>query len=49
MNPNDFFTLYFATIGVIGAMAGFIINHLLKEISALHVRVNEIYQILLER
>ena len=49
MNQTDFFTLYFASLAVIGGLAGFVITHLLREISALHMRVNEIYNILLER
>lgn len=49
MNANDFFTLYFATVGVIGALSSFVISHLLAEIKRLHARVDEIYNILLER
>lgn len=49
MTTQDFFSLYFATIGVIGALSGFVISHLLAEIKRLHVRVDEIYNILLER
>ena len=49
MTPQDFFTLYFATIGVLGALSAFVISHLLQEIKRLHERVDEIYNILLER
>jgi H+/Cl- antiporter ClcA len=49
MTQQDFFTLYFATIGVIGGFAGYVISHLLTEIKRLNQRVDEIYNILLER
>lgn len=49
MNQQDFFTLYIATIGIIGGLAGYVITHLLSEIKRLNQRVDEIYNILLER
>lgn len=49
MNANDFFTIWLATIGIIGGLAGFVITHLLAEIKRLNARVDEIYNILLDR
>jgi H+/Cl- antiporter ClcA len=49
MTQQDFFTLYFATIGIIGGLSGYVITHLLGEIKRLNSRVDEIYNILLER
>jgi hypothetical protein len=49
VTQDNFFQLYFTTIAVIGGLSGFIITHLLAEIKALHARVDEIYNILLER
>jgi hypothetical protein len=49
MTQNDFFTLYFASLAVIAGLAGFVITHLLAEITRLSARVDEIYNILLER
>jgi hypothetical protein len=49
MTQNDFFTLYFASLAVIGGLAGYVITHLLSEIKRLNSRVDEIYNILLER
>ncbi len=49
MNTNDFITLYFASLAVIGGLAGYVITHLLSEIKRLNSRVDEIYNILLER
>ena len=49
MNAGDMMTFYFASLAVIGGLAGFVITHLLNEIKALHARVDEIYNILLER
>ena len=49
MTQTDFFTLYFASLGIIGGLSGFVITHLLSEIKRLHARVDEIYNILLER
>ena len=49
MNQQDFFTLYIATISVIGGLAGYVITHLLSEFKRLNSRVDEIYNILLER
>lgn len=49
MTQQDFFTLYIATIGIIGGLAGYVITHLLSEIKRLNQRVDEIYNILLER
>jgi H+/Cl- antiporter ClcA len=49
MTDSDFFTLYFASLAVLGGLAGFVITHLLAEIKRLHARVDEIYNILLDR
>jgi H+/Cl- antiporter ClcA len=49
MTQQDFFTLYFASLGIIGGLAGYVITHLLSEIKRLNSRVDEIYNILLER
>ena len=49
MNQQDFFTLYIATLGIIGGLSGYVITHLLSEIKRLNSRVDEIYNILLER
>ena len=49
MSQQDFFTLYIATIPVIGGLAVYVITHLLSEIKRLNSRVDEIYNILLER
>ena len=49
MTQSDFFTLYFATIAIIGGLAGYVITHLLSEIKRLNTRVDEIYNILLDR
>lgn len=49
MTQSDFFTLYIATIGIIGGLSGYVITHLLSEIKRLNQRVDEIYNILLER
>ena len=49
MNSQDFFVLYFTSLGLFGALAGFVINHLLGEIKRLHARVDEIYNVLLSK
>jgi H+/Cl- antiporter ClcA len=49
MTMNDMITLYFASLAVIGGLAGYVITHLLSEIKRLNQRVDEIYNILLER
>jgi hypothetical protein len=49
MSQSDFFTLYLASLGIIGTLGGFVINHLLAEIKRLNSRVDEILLILLER
>lgn len=49
MTQNEFFQLYIATLAVLGGLSGFVITHLLAEIKRLHTRVDEIYNILLER
>lgn len=49
MTQSEFFQLYFATVAVIAGLSGFVITHLLSEIRSLHDRVNEIYNVLLER
>ena len=49
MNNNDALTLYLATITIMGGLSAFVISHLLAEIKRLHERVDEIYNILLDR
>jgi len=46
---SDLMTIYFASLAVIGGLAGYVITHLLSEIKRLNSRVDEIYNILLER
>ena len=49
MTTSDLMTLYFASLAVIGGLAGYVITHLLSEIKRLNSRVDEILLILLER
>jgi hypothetical protein len=49
MTQSDYFTLYIATISIIGGLSGYVITHLLSEIKRLNARVDEIYNILLDR
>ena len=49
MTQSDFYTLYLATLAIVGGLAGYVITHLLSEIKRLNQRVDEIYNILLER
>ena len=49
MSQSNFFQLYIATIAAIGGLSGYVITHLLSEIKRLNQRVDEIYNILLER
>jgi hypothetical protein len=49
MTQQDFFTLYIASITILGGLAGYVITHLLSEIKRLNSRVDEIYNILLDR
>ena len=49
MSTQDYLNLYIATIAVVGGLAGYVITHLLSEIKRLNQRVDEIYNILLER
>jgi hypothetical protein len=49
MTQTDFFSLYIATLAVVGGLSGYVITHLLGEIKRLNSRVDEIYNILLER
>ena len=49
MTQQDFFTLYISSIGILGGLAGYVITHLLSEIKRLNTRVDEIYNILLDR
>ena len=49
MNQSDFYTLYISTLCIVGGLAGYVITHLLGEIKRLNERVDEIYNILLER
>jgi hypothetical protein len=49
MTQQDMFSIYFATLAVVGGLSGFVITHLLSEIKRLNGRVDEIYNLLLER
>ncbi len=49
MTQADFFTLYLATLTILGGLSGFVITHLMSEIKRLNGRVDEIYNLLLER
>ncbi len=49
MTQSDFFTLYLATLTILGGLSGFVITHLMSEIKRLNGRVDEIYNLLLER
>jgi hypothetical protein len=49
MTQQDFFTLYFASLTIVGGLAGYVITHLLSEIKRLNSRVEENYNILLDR
>jgi hypothetical protein len=49
MTQSDFFTLYLGTLAIIGGLSGYVITHLLSEIKRLNTRVDEIYNILLDR
>jgi hypothetical protein len=49
MTQSDFFSLYIATLAIVGGLSGYVITHLLSEIKRLNSRVDEIYNILLER
>ena len=49
MTQAEFFQLYIATLVTIGGLAGYVITHLLSEIKRLNTRVDEIYNILLDR
>lgn len=49
MSSTDYLNLYIATLAVVGGLAGYVITHLLSEIKRLNARVDEIYNILLER
>jgi len=49
MSQANFFSLYLATLGIIGGLAGYVITHLLSEIKRLNQRCDDIYNILLER
>ena len=49
MTMQDYLNLYIATLAIVGGLAGYVITHLLSEIKRLNARVDEIYNILLER
>lgn len=49
MTTQDFLNLYIATLAIVGGLAGYVITHLLAEIKRLNQRVDEIYNILLDR
>jgi hypothetical protein len=49
VTQSDFFTLYLATLTILGGLSGFVITHLMSEIKRLNGRVDEIYNLLLER
>jgi hypothetical protein len=49
MTTQDYLNLYIATLAIVGGLAGYVITHLLSEIKRLNARVDEIYNILLDR
>jgi hypothetical protein len=49
VTTQDYLNLYIATLAIVGGLAGYVITHLLSEIKRLNQRVDEIYNILLER
>ena len=49
MTTQEYLNLYIATLAIVGGLAGYVITHLLSEIKRLNARVDEIYNILLER
>jgi hypothetical protein len=49
MSQNTFLTIYLSTLAFVGGVSGFVISHLLNQINKLEERVDEIYNILLER
>lgn len=49
MTETNAMTLYLATLTVMGGLSAFVISHLLTEIKRLHERVDDIYNILLDR
>ena len=49
MSQTDLLNLYIATLAIVGGLAGYVFTHLLSEIKRLNARVDEIYNILLER
>jgi hypothetical protein len=49
MTTQDYLNLYIATLAIVGGLAGYVITHLLSEIKRLNQRVDEIYNILLDR
>ena len=49
MTPDNYIQIYFASLAMIGGTAGFVISYLIGEIKRLHRRVDEIFNILLER
>ena len=46
MSAQDFVTLYFASLGIIGGLAGYVITHLLGEIKRLNTRVDTVIELL---
>lgn len=49
MSTDEGLTIYLATLTIMGGLSAFVISHLLTEIKRLHQRVDEIYNILLDR
>jgi len=49
MTQGTFLTIYLSTLAFMGGVSSFVISHLLSQINKLEVRVDEIYNILLER
>jgi hypothetical protein len=49
MTQSTFLTIYLATLAFMGGVSAFVISHLLTQITKLETRVDEIYNILLER
>lgn len=49
MSSSEIVTLYLSTLVALSGLAGYFINHLLRQIEKLETRVDEIYNILLTK
>lgn len=49
MSQSDFLIFYVTTLGAVVGLAGYFVRHLISQIRRLEDRVDEIYNILLER